>query len=140
MTPRGGIILRLIDVVLNLLFGIMCMSEVKRIADVELPKTREVPQHPLSASIMVGLREDGSLRTDEDRPLARDSLQAFIRRRRGSMVAEDAGEALVDIYADRRAYYKDVQWVRQVCRAESLAQRVTVVTDYVMPSSPGGSP
>lgn len=59
---KGGIIVRLIDVVLILLFGFISISEISRKSKIELPKSAQTPPtNPDAESILIiGIKEDGT--------------------------------------------------------------------------------
>ena len=65
---KGGIIIRLIDVVLILLFGFISISEISRKSKILLPKsTQTPPQNPdLESILIIGVTPDGSYLVDNE--------------------------------------------------------------------------
>lgn len=65
---KGGIILRLIDVVLILLFGFISISEISRQTQIELPKCKDIPlSNPdKEAILIVGITEDGRYLVEDE--------------------------------------------------------------------------
>lgn len=57
----GGIIVRLIDVVLILLFGFISISEISRKSKIELPKSTQTPPSNLDMEsiLIIGITKDG---------------------------------------------------------------------------------
>ncbi len=69
----GGIIVRLIDVVLILLFGFISISEISRKSKIELPKSTQTPATELDMEsiLIIGITTDGIFLVDnETRKLA----------------------------------------------------------------------
>jgi biopolymer transport protein ExbD len=70
---KKGVIVRLIDIVLNLLFGFLIVSEINRKSPVTLPQSdvkvkREIDEEEL---LIIGIKQDTTLYLEgEDRPIA----------------------------------------------------------------------
>ncbi len=65
---RGGMMIRLIDVVFILLFGFIAISEVTDRSKIELPKSENTPKTPPDREklLIVGVADDGSYLVDNE--------------------------------------------------------------------------
>ncbi|MBN2012381.1 biopolymer transporter ExbD [candidate division KSB1 bacterium] len=65
---KGGIIVRLIDVVLILLFGFISISEISRHSQIELPTSEATPlTNPSNGeTLIIGINRDGNFLVDNE--------------------------------------------------------------------------
>lgn len=90
----GGIIVRLIDVVLILLFGFISISEISRKSKIELPKSTQTQASKLDMEsiLIIGITADGNYLVDnETRKLADfEDLKEYIRENNRKAIDNNA--------------------------------------------------
>lgn len=71
---KGGMIIRLIDVVMNLLFGFICVSQLSEQTKITLPTTVELATLPPEPEIaeFVGIIKDGTYLLNHEHATTRD--------------------------------------------------------------------
>ncbi len=83
---RSGAVIRLIDVVLNLLFGFICISEVSLRSEVDLPVTQQIPlTNPDKEHVLyIGIMPAGDYLVSEDQSPITDleQLRDFINHQK----------------------------------------------------------
>ena len=79
---RGGMIVRFIDLVLILLFGFICSSELSQQSKIVLATTLELPPSNPDPEVVVfvGIKKDGSYFYDEEQKRTQDiqELEEFL--------------------------------------------------------------
>ena len=74
---RGGMIIRLIDVVMNLLFGFICSSQLSVQTKINLPTTVELATLHTEPEIaeFIGILKDGTILLNQEHSATRDLEQ-----------------------------------------------------------------
>jgi len=86
---KGGMIVRLIDVTLNLLFGFICASQIGEQSRITLPTTFELASsHPEPEIVeFVGVLKDGTYLLDRERSQTREleKLARYLERKKAEL-------------------------------------------------------
>lgn len=120
---RGGVIVRFIDLVLILLFGFICSSELSQQSKIVLATTSELPPSNPDPEIVVfvGIKKDGSYFYDEERKRTQDiqELEEFLLRKKNELAP-----TRYKMRVRLRANYDTP--IRFVMRAADLCDRLEV--------------
>lgn len=115
---KRGIILRLVDVVLILLFGFVSISEVSRQSKIELAKTTEFPVEKLEHEeiVFIGITSDGKFLVEDERILIEDviSLKQYILSKKKEFETLNA-KVRVRIRSNWDTPIKYTLWISELC-------------------------
>jgi len=126
---KGGIILRLIDVVLILLFGFISISEISRQSQIELPESEEIPlSNPdKEAILIVGITQDGRyLIEDEAQNMTNVKvLKKYIENKQHEFAKKNT-EIRVRIRSNYNAPVKYAIILANICDALKIPKSIDV--------------
>lgn len=126
---KGGIIVRLIDVVLILLFGFISISEISRRSAIDLPKSDAVPvTNPQSdETLIIGIRRDGTYLVDNESRVIHslDEMVAYLDQYLGTV--NEGNLPRVKLLADWNAPIKYTIAVAHLCDERELPKGIEVI-------------
>jgi len=103
---KSSAVIRLIDVVLNLLFGFIAISEINRLSEINLPESTQIPlTNPDKEQILViGISTLGEYMLDDEALIIEDieEVKKYIARRKQELAVDDI-KIRVRIRSDREA-------------------------------------
>jgi len=125
----SGIVIRLIDVVLILLFGFISISEVSQQTKVNLPRSTQVPlSNPDKEEILIiGINSKGVYLVDEESTQINDLqiLEAYILEKQAVYAALTA-KIRVRIRSDRNAPAKYTMRLATLCDQHNIPKSIDV--------------
>lgn len=125
----SGIVIRLIDVVLILLFGFISISEVSQQTKVNLPRSTQVPlSNPDKEEILIiGINSDGIYLVDEEETEIDDLriLEAYIHTKQDAYLIQGAN-IRVRIRSDRNAPAKYTMQLATLCDQLNIPKSIDV--------------
>jgi biopolymer transport protein ExbD len=120
----GGMIVRLIDICMILLFGFICCAELSSQSKISLPTTLELPASNPDPEMVefVGVQKDGSYLLDQERYKTYDTnvLEEYLRKKK-NVLAQTQYKMRVRL----RANYDTP--VRYIMAASDVCDRVDVL-------------
>ena len=126
---QGGIVLRLIDVVLILLFGFIAVSEVSQRTTISLPESTQVPlSNPDKEEIIIiGINKTGEYLVDEESRKIDDILilEAYVREKQLEYQEFEA-EIRIRIRSDRDAPAKYTMGLANLCDQLNIPKSIDV--------------
>ena len=126
----GGIIVRLIDVVLILLFGFISISEISRKSKIELPKSTQTPPSHLDMEsiLIIGITEDGSYLVDnESRKLSDfEELKTYIIENNQKAIINNA-KTRVRIRSNYNAPIRYTVMLARFCDELNIVKGIDVI-------------
>jgi biopolymer transport protein ExbD len=132
----SGIVIRLIDVVLILLFGFISISEVSQKTQISLPKSTEVPlSNPDKEEILIiGITTDGEYLVDEESRKIVDVriLENYIWDKQMAYIALEA-KMRVRIRSDRDAPAKYTMRLARLCDQLNIPKSIDVEHRRIKP-------
>jgi biopolymer transport protein ExbD len=130
MGNKAGLILRLIDVVFNLLFAFIAISQISVAAQIEPPKSTEAPKLKDDSLnvLIVGVLKDGQFDIGNGKLVLTDStsldryLSQWVRQNR-----EGDKPLGVRIRADKESAVEHSLVVANICRSLGVAKGIDVM-------------
>lgn len=126
---QGGIVIRLIDVVLILLFGFIAVSEVSQKTTISLPESTQVPlSNPDKEEILIiGINQIGEYLVDEESRKISDfqDLEDYIRKEQLAYQEFEA-EIRIRIRSDRDAPAKYTMNLANLCDRLDIPKSIDV--------------
>lgn len=127
---KKGIILRLVDVVLILLFGFISISEVARQSKIELAKTTQFPVEKLEReeTIFIAVTSDGNFLVEDESVLIKDinSLKNYLLSKKVEFRNLNA-KARVRIRSNWDAPIKYTLAISELCDKLNIKKSVDVM-------------
>jgi biopolymer transport protein ExbD len=122
-------ILRLVDIVLIVLFGFMCISTIESQKRVELPQSTEIPATPPdtleNVTVSIDVRGQFFIR-GEVTSSSYEEVESYIENAQKTVSASKKSLRL-RIRADRSAPMHTVKWLTELCDALQIERSLIVV-------------
>lgn len=126
---RKGIIVRLVDVVLNLLFGFMCISQVQQHSQIKIAETREfdVDRIDKEEIVFIGITNDGRFLVEDEQMVISDvtELQNYIIMKRNEFQALKL-KMRIRIRSNWDTPIKYSLWLSELCDQVGVAKGLDV--------------
>lgn len=115
---RKGIIVRLVDVVLNLLFGFMCISQVQKHTQIQIAESREfeIDRIDKEEVVLIGITPDGKFLVEDEQVAITDlpTLQEYIIKKRVEL-ASIKRKMRVRVRSNWDTPIKYSFWISELC-------------------------
>jgi biopolymer transport protein ExbD len=126
---RGGMFIRLIDVVLILLFGFISISELSEKSPIQLPVSSQTPPSPPDPEkvLFVAITADGRyvLEQQENRSILASQLRGYLQA--AKRTADDEGlELRVRVRSNWNTPIKYTMYVADLCDELDIAKGIEV--------------
>jgi biopolymer transport protein ExbD len=125
----GGMIVRFIDIVMILLFGFICSSELSRQSKIRLPTTLELPPSNPDPEVVVfvGVQNDGSYLIEEEKARTKDPglLEHYLLNKKNEL-AQTRYKMRVRVRANHDTPIRFVMKAADVCDRIDVLKSVDV--------------
>lgn len=126
---KKGIIVRLVDVVLNLLFGFMCISQVQKHSQIQIAESKEfeVSRIDKEEIVFIGITNDGKFLVEDEQMVISNlsELQNYIIMKRNELTALKL-KMRIRIRSNWDTPIKYSFWISELCDRVGVAKGLDV--------------